>query len=110
MLCSRDQSCVTIVEVMLAACILTWCLFIASICTAMFLDQKICNEVEEGIPMAQRPSVTSLNSRWVAFDARRRHRQLYPQSSLRSLNLSAWGTAAVSFIVTLFLTSHVFGR
>ena len=101
--------CVTMVEVMLTACILTWCLFIASICTAMFLEQKICNDVEEGIPMAQRPSLTSLNGCRVAFDARRRHRQLYPQSSLRSLNLSAWGTAAISLIATLFLTSRVFG-
>ena len=54
-------------------------------------------------------SLTTLNGHRVAIDARRRHRQLYPQSSLRSLNLLAWSTAAISLIATLFLTSRVSG-
>lgn len=67
------------------------------------------NEVERDLPVEQRPSLTSLNGRWVAIEARRRHRLLFPQSRLRIVTSAVWAAAGLSLLLTLSLTSRVFG-
>ena len=91
---------------MWALCILAWCLFVACICTAFFLDQKIADEVEQHLPIEQRPSLTWLNGRRAAIEARRRHRLLFPRSRLRIISTAVWVAAELSLLVTFSLASR----
>ncbi len=94
---------------MWAICLLAWCLFLTFTCSSLFLDQKIIAEVEKGLPMERRPSLTSLNGRGVAFAAYRKHAKLYPTSRLRLLSYGLWAAVVLSFVATLSLASRLFG-
>jgi len=94
---------------MWAVCILAWCLFVACLCSALWLEEKIIAEVEQGIPIDQRPSVTSLNGRAVASAARKQHAAMFPQSKLRLANSAVWFASGLTLIGTLTLMSRVFG-
>jgi hypothetical protein len=47
---------------LLCACILAWCLFLASLLTALFLEGRVIDEAERDLPTDRRPSWISLNS------------------------------------------------
>jgi hypothetical protein len=88
--------------------VMGWCVFLFSLCAALYLDQKIIGEVEKDVPLDQRRSFISLNGRQVAREARKRHRLLFPDSRLRLLNLLAWGATFLSLFATLSLSSQIF--
>jgi len=92
---------------MWAVCVLTWCLFLGSLCVALILDQKIIDEVERDLAIGQRPSLTSLNGRRVATAACKRHAMLFPHSRLRSRNLVAWASAGLSLFAMVTTTFPV---
>jgi hypothetical protein len=94
---------------MWAICLLAWCLFLASISSALFLDQKIIAGIEKDLPIERRPSLISLNGRAVARTAYRKHAAIFPNSKLRMLGNAAWAATVVTFIATALLISRFFG-
>jgi len=90
-------------------CILVWCIFLTCLLSAIWLEQKIIAEVEQDLSVSQRPSWNRLNGRAVAIEACRQHALKFPDSKLRLQRTGAWIAAAVSLIITLTLTSHIFG-
>ena len=91
---------------LVVACILAWCLLLASVCTALVLWEEIIDEVERDLPFDRRPSLISWNGKAVALAAYKKHAALFPDSKLRFRHNMAVILAALSLFTTLFLCSR----
>jgi hypothetical protein len=93
---------------LVAACVIAWCLFITIVCTGLILEGEIIDE-ERDLPFDQRPSLTSWNGKAVAHAAYKKHATLFPDSRLRFRYNAAWIAAVLTFLATVFLSSRAFG-